>query len=314
MDNSTMQVPFPAVDNENVSIQYYNHYTQIMHCASGLYPLHTHAFFEIVYIVSGTVKHTYKDITTKLIPGDIFVIPPHAAHAYEFGDELQIYNVQFMGNIFSDPFLEHLNGFDFIQKVSDFSPYLAAQASDELLKRNNIYSVTTAQGILHLNTSQQERILNLILAMYKEQDIKLIGFDFAQQNYLELLIIEIYRILQSQIDEFSDISSQKRSMILDILNTISENLDTQIDFNDIAKQYNISPNYFRTIFKSYVGTAPIEYLNRTRVLRAAEYLRLTDLPIVDVAAQVGIYDASYFTRLFKKYLGHPPKYFKNLSD
>jgi YesN/AraC family two-component response regulator len=45
------------------------------------------------------------------------------------------------------------------------------------------------------------------------------------------------------------------------------------------------------------------------VLKAFELLRDYNCSISDVAAHVGIYDANYFTRLFKKFIGYPPSHF-----
>ena len=309
-----LYIPFPERGNTKIAVEYYNHYNQIANCANGRYPMHSHLHFEMVFILSGTVKHTYKNITTKLIPGDIFVIPPHVPHGYEFGDELEMYNIQFFGDIFSfKDYLRRLGSFDFVSCSSDFSPLLTSQLSDPRLKVGDAASITTEQGVLHLSSSQRQRIHAIILSMFREQENNYICSDISLQNYLEILIVELYRIVRTQSSELEEVSYNKRTMILKILDEISDNLDAQIDFNEIAKKENISPNYFRSIFKTYVGVSPVEYLNRPRVLRALEYLRLTDLPITDVAAQVGIYDASYFTRLFKKYLGHPPKYFKDMD-
>lgn len=102
-------------------------------------------------------------------------------------------------------------------------------------------------------------------------------------------------------------------MITKTLEYIDTNIRGTIDFNMIAESYDLSPNYFRTIFREITGISPTLYLNRTRILNALELLRTTSLSIVDIAAEVGIYNANYFTRLFKKQLGYSPKYFKNID-
>lgn len=49
------------------------------------------------------------------------------------------------------------------------------------------------------------------------------------------------------------------------------------------------------------------------MLRALELLQTTELSVSEIAVQVGIYDANYFSRLFKKVTGYPPRYFKAIS-
>ncbi len=52
--------------------------------------------------------------------------------------------------------------------------------------------------------------------------------------------------------------------------------------------------------------SPLDYLNRIRVAKALDCLQNEDISITDVAASVGIPDPNYFTRIFKKIMGHAP--------
>lgn len=60
--------------------------------------------------------------------------------------------------------------------------------------------------------------------------------------------------------------------------------------------------------------SPTDYLNHVRISRALELLQVTSLSIAEIASRVGIYDANYFSRLFKKVTGYPPRYFKSIPD
>ena len=57
---------------------------------------------------------------------------------------------------------------------------------------------------------------------------------------------------------------------------------------------------------------PTDYLNRVRILRALELLQTSDAPVAAIGRKVGIYDANYFSRLFKKVTGYPPRSFKSI--
>ena len=48
----------------------------------------------------------------------------------------------------------------------------------------------------------------------------------------------------------------------------------------------------------------------TRIQRAKRMLSESKLPVIDVAANVGIEDQSYFSRLFKKETGMTPSAFR----
>ena len=65
-------------------------------------------------------------------------------------------------------------------------------------------------------------------------------------------------------------------------------------------------------FGSYAQKDPHKHMLRLRMAGGAltpERLAF----LAEAAAQVGIYDANYFSRLFKKYLGYAPRYFKHIS-
>ena len=52
------------------------------------------------------------------------------------------------------------------------------------------------------------------------------------------------------------------------------------------------------------GKPPITYLNEVRMREAARRLMESNLPVNQIAAQVGILDTNYFIKLFKRTLFH----------
>ena len=61
-------------------------------------PAHRHDFQEFVLITKGSCIHQFKDIAMPLIPGDVFLIPPHQEHAYVIESPVTMYNCQFYPN------------------------------------------------------------------------------------------------------------------------------------------------------------------------------------------------------------------------
>ena len=79
----------------------------------------------------------------------------------------------------------------------------------------------------------------------------------------------------------------------------------------IAENMYLSPFYISKLFKSETGDTPINYLISLRMEKAKELLdRNPALSIQEVAAQVGYEDAYHFSKLFKKYYGLSPMYYK----
>ena len=73
----------------------------------------------------------------------------------------------------------------------------------------------------------------------------------------------------------------------------------------------LSSYYISKLFKNETGDTPINYLIRLRMKKAGELLEEDPtLSIQTVAAAVGYEDAYHFSKLFKKYYGLSPLYYK----
>jgi len=70
--------------------------------------------------------------------------------------------------------------------------------------------------------------------------------------------------------------------------------------------------YFSTLFTEEMGQHPSDYLISLRIERAREYFTHTTLSVVEVSHKLG-YDASYFSRLFKRHTGYAPSHFSSLK-
>ena len=64
------------------------------------------------------------------------------------------------------------------------------------------------------------------------------------------------------------------------------------------------------IFKEETGENFVEYLNRVRLVKAAELLQ-RDLSVSEIALQTGFKSASYFNKKFKEFFGVPPTSYHN---
>jgi len=64
------------------------------------------------------------------------------------------------------------------------------------------------------------------------------------------------------------------------------------------------------IFKESVGSTPIEYLNKIRIVKATQLLLQTNDKIVDIACNCGFLSLPHFINTFKRYTGKLPRDFR----
>jgi AraC-like DNA-binding protein len=89
-----------------------------------------------------------------------------------------------------------------------------------------------------------------------------------------------------------------------------EHLDEPIGVDDLAQAAGLSRSHFSRRFRASEGVSPGRYLSLQRIRRAADLLRRTTAPVAEVAARVGLPDASYFIKVFRRHLGVPPAEFR----
>ena len=88
---------------------------------------------------------------------------------------------------------------------------------------------------------------------------------------------------------------------------VHTHLHEDLSLVQIAKVINISPTYFASLFKCTMGISPHQYVIKQRVYGAKLLLLTTDLPIADIAFQVGFSSQSHLNQQFKRFTGMTPK-------
>ncbi|AHE54605.1 hypothetical protein NX02_14605 [Sphingomonas sanxanigenens DSM 19645 = NX02] len=82
---------------------------------------------------------------------------------------------------------------------------------------------------------------------------------------------------------------------------MQERLSDDISLDDLAAQARLSPFHFARMFKQSLGVPPRVYLTRLRIEKACELLEHTDLPVTQIALEVGYSSNQVLARVFLKH-------------
>lgn len=83
-------------------------------------------------------------------------------------------------------------------------------------------------------------------------------------------------------------------------------LSEDISLDELAIEARLSPFHFARMFKHSLGVPPRVYLTRLRIEKACELLEHTDLPVTDIAQEVGYSSNQVLARVFMKHQGLSP--------
>ncbi|MGE5679087.1 MAG: response regulator transcription factor, partial [Pseudomonadota bacterium] len=87
---------------------------------------------------------------------------------------------------------------------------------------------------------------------------------------------------------------------------IKQNYNEAITLNEVAEHTYVSIYYLSRMFTKELGKNYVDYLNEVRIEKAKEYLKDSCYKTYEIAELVGIKDAHYFSKIFKKYTGVTP--------
>jgi AraC-like DNA-binding protein len=93
---------------------------------------------------------------------------------------------------------------------------------------------------------------------------------------------------------------------------IEENLASYITLEDIARAGNMSKSHLNEWFRAVTGMTPYEYLLVSRVERAVELLRSTDMTVLDISETCGFSNLANFNKAFKKRTGLTPQAYRKI--
>ena len=82
--------------------------------------------------------------------------------------------------------------------------------------------------------------------------------------------------------------------------------DSNFSMTSLVEEFGVSESTMRKNFKAVMQTTFIEYLAEKRISKSKELLSETDLPLSQIASEVGYQDTSSFIRRFRQKTGMPP--------
>lgn len=252
--------------------------------------VHSHSRIELMYVSTGELQIEYQDEKGKLqkstvIPGNYVFIDANVPHKICINNiPTTIYNIELSLTESRDQFFS-------ISGLSAKEDY----AKSFFVQDKTVF-ICSDDGLL---------LQNLLLIQ------KYIGNEInnLKDSYFDYLICAMWLLIAKQYTKI-----KKHSFGIVYINTavnyVYENYNRDISLTDIASVCKISPNYLNNLFTKNFGHTVKEYVNKYRITRATLLLSSTNLPIDEVRSQVGYNNKISFHQNFLKYVGKPPKKYR----
>lgn len=194
-----------------------------------------------------------------------------------------------------------------------------------------IHSRNTADFLKHLHTflescrtqnmtqKQLSECLKHLLHLFYEDTSKnqLTGKEMEIDEYLsnartyEELELSL-QILFEQLfrNNIQGNTGGSEELIKDVKEYIRSNYGREMNINDIAVHFSITPTYLSRLFKKYTDIRPIEYLTNYRIQQACDYFAHSQLTVREVAELCGYANQFYFSKVFKQITSLSPSEYR----
>ena len=250
-------------------------------------------FMRIYYARRGKARLHLPDRVVEVEEGNMYLLPSYMPHTYD-----------------CDP------GFEFYYLFVYFHQGEQAGIFDRYTFPSSVKGNHATQ-LLFENYCHLYPQLNLPTLTAEDFDNHPSYHDYAKAyrqmaDYEQLQLHGLVEILLSYFVKHA----QPRFMVKDerimrLIEYISEHIDEPITVGQLADMICLTESHLVKAFRKGLNITPLQYIIRRKVQHAQTLLLETTKTVGEIAQMVGMTDASYFIRLFKKNIGYTPQEYRD---
>ena len=236
---------------------------------------HSHPFYEIAYVKSGTGVLRTADREFVIGEGDLLIYAPGTLHSEASWQDKEL-SLVFCG-----------------------IDQLRFQSSDHVLLQNNDLPVFKTGELKEVF----EGYFSLLLHEVREKSYY---YDEIARSLVTIILNLILRLFGQNDEE----KFKTNDAYLNARKFIDENYETIESVEDICRSVYISRYYLTHLFKEYSGMSPVQYIISKRMEKAKQLLASTSLSVREIAQMTGYTEEQSFLKIFKKTENMTPSEFR----
>lgn len=254
---------------------------------------HTHNYFEINYVASGSCTFVFEKSQRTLHEGELCIIAPSSEHDLVIDDDSTVFCIMLRKSTFDTTFFSLLSRKDLLSyffrtilQKDSHANYLLFFAED--------------------NTWLKQIIHNAMGESYKKDTYS----NACCISWINLLFSNLLRSYSKTLQFYDYQMGSDFSLVLQY---IQHNYQT-LTLSSLAELFHYSEPHLCTLIKQNTGHNFTGLIKRLRMADAVDYLTNTNLKIGEIAEKIGYHSADHFSRVFRTtYKVSPQEYRKQNS-
>jgi AraC-like DNA-binding protein len=244
---------------------------------------HKHDFYLVVLFTRGSGKHIIDFNTYSIKPGSIFMMSPGQTHHWELSPDI--------------------DGYVFFHTASFYD----VGFTTEKIRNYPFFASIHHPPVLSLKTAQQKKMI----ALFEEMLIEYRGDEMLKYNKLHCLLNLAYIELTRHYQPAKETDSEKYLAIAQQLESLIDKHFRSVKFPyQYAEKMNLSEKHLNRVSKDCLNKTTSDLIADRIILEAKRLLVHSPDPVSEIAAELGFFNPSYFSRMFKKRTGLTPAEFR----
>ncbi len=160
--------------------------------------------------------------------------------------------------------------------------------------------------VLRISESRhQGELTQVIDQLYTEVRDHTPGWYAAARSYAHLISVQLQRLEATYGQQVRAVGSSQR-IVEGYTALIEDHLTTGLSVSDYAQKLGITPTHLTRVCREVCGKTASHLLHERVIAEARRMLEDTDVPIRQIAEDLGFGSAAYFTRAFGQRTGMTP--------
>jgi AraC-like DNA-binding protein len=243
-------------------------------------PVHSHTYYELIYIVKGKGIHHINDNRLAYKTGDLFALSPDDNHYFDIHSSTRFVFIKFTDSYFSSK--KNLYSDDMLMNTPE------QFMRNRVLKENVLQLGDDCRSIL-------KNTVNNITAYRGRTDISTSPIIFFQ-------VLSIFGLLKEAMEKMQPGAGSFRFDNSQLIAYIHQNIyfPNKVQTKAVAAHFAIAPSYFSAWFKRNFGFTYRDYVNNLRTRLIEQRIAGRNMPIKQIAHEFGFTDESHLSNYFKK--------------
>lgn len=271
-----------------------NHIISLHQRNSGKVPMHIFHYIVITYVYYGELTIILENETITLSEGDIIIFDKHVPHSVLNTSENDLgINIILSERYFSKRFINHLP-----------NDQLISQFMIELMNNHNTHS-----HYLLFHTNKDHLIHTCIQNILCEHFEPAICSDEIIDNFIMIFITHLIRKFKYNTN-LSVKMFKNQNLMDNILHYISTHYKDG-NLKVMCQYFGYEVSYTSKLIKKFSGKTFKQLVNDERMKEAIKLLHNNDIPIYEIAQQVGITNLTYFYKKFQEFTDSTPQQYRS---